>query len=373
MSKVRGQSKIVGVSKRRLKNGKVRWRYYGSYQGKKFYSSCKYLSEGEAAYARRQHLEKLAAIGSVNMKFKDVVREKIKDLELNHTQLHASQTENYYQKAIDAWGDKIEIYDINRQMIQDLLNTEARRVKDMGKNNYSVNALRMALHSLFEFVIDRYELYEFRNPVARIKRFPIKERQKMIPEQWELDLVLEHLTDKQKELFMFILQTGCRCGEALRLKVKDLNFKDRLVTLWSRKARGTDMVYRRVPMPLIIDEMRDNLPANPNARVFNTWNRHPTFIYNTIQIINDRERKANLEKLSKGVWKPVRPFNFHHLRHRACQLWLEGGVNIYEVMQRLNHASIKTTMLYTQRLGFNKFTLIEGAEVDPWDNPNTDF
>lgn len=357
-------SNVRGVSKRKLKSGKVRWRFYGSYQGKKFYSSAKYLTEGEALLARRQHLEKLAVMGSVNMKLRDVVRARVQDLELNHTIQHAGQTEAYLQKAIDAWGDSVSIYDINRDMIQTLLNAEARRLKQENKNNYRVNGLRTALHALFQFVIDRYELYDFRNPVARIKRFPIETKIKHIPKSWEIDLVLDNLNDKQRELFLFCLQTGCRIGEALRLQVKDLDFDKRLVTLWSRKSKGTNLVYRRVPLPLILDEIK--LPSSPNSRVFKHWNKTPTFIDLTIQAINDREGRAQLSKLNPA-WKPVTHFNWHNLRHRACSLWLKENMVIYEVMQRLGHRNVQTTMRYAQLLKFTNFTLMEGEEIDSWD------
>lgn len=360
-------AKVTGVSKRRLKNGKVRWRYFGSFKGKKFYSSAKYLSEAEALLARRQHLERLAAMGSTDMKLRDVIRERIESIELNHTRNHANQTEAYLQKAVDAWGDDISIYNINRDMVQKLLNDEARRLKVEGKNNYRVNGLRTALHALFSFVIDRYELYDFRNPVSRVKRFSIETKVKHIPEQWEIDLVTDNLNDKQRKLFLFVLQTGCRIGEALRLRVKDLDFDKRLVTLWSRKSKGSNLVYRRVPMPLIMDDIKSELSVNQNKRVFKHWTKTPTFIDLTIQEINDREKRGNLEKLSKGHWKPITRFNWHNLRHRATSLWLNDNMAIYEVMARLGHNNVKTTMRYSQLLKFTNFTLMEGEEVDSWD------
>ena len=59
-----------------------------------------------------------------------------------------------------------------------------------------------------------------------------------MPEEWELDLVEENLNANQRLLFLFVLQTGCRVGEALKTTLSDLDFYKRLVTLWSRKSRG---------------------------------------------------------------------------------------------------------------------------------------
>ena len=109
---------------------------------------------------------------------------------------------------------------------------------------------------------------------------------------------------------------------------------------------------------MILDEMK--LSVNPVSRVFKHWNKTPTFIDLTIQAINDREGRANLQELSKGAWKPVVHFNWHNLRHRACSLWLKENMVIYEVMQRLGHRNVQTTMRYAQLLKFTNFTLMEG-------------
>jgi integrase len=356
-----------GVSKRRLQSGKVRWRYYGSFKGEKFYSSAKYLTEADCILARRDHLERLASRGTVKMKLGDCVRQRIQELELQHTMQHAGQTEAYLQKAIDKFGTDISILDIDRNMIQSLLNSEARRLKKAGKGNYRVNGLRTSLHALFQTVIDRYELINFRNPVSKIKRYPIETKVKHIPDQWELDMVENELNAKQRLLFLFCLQSGCRISEAINLTVKDIDYDKRLVTLWSRKSKGSSLVYRKVPLPLIIDEIgRKKLPSSPNVRIFKTWRKTPTFIDLTVQKINNRERKANLAGWNAG-WKPITHFNWHNLRHRACSLWLQDDMPIYEVMHRLGHKNLSVTMGYAQLLGYSKFTLIEGQEVDPYD------
>jgi integrase/recombinase XerD len=41
-----------------------------------------------------------------------------------------------------------------------------------------------------------------------------------------------------------------------------------------------------------------------------------------------------------------RAFRFHHLRHRHAVDWLKSGRSVYDLQQRLGHASIKTTEIY---------------------------
>ena len=329
-------------------------------------SITKALEKGDVKVSRRAHLERMASNGTICMKLGDVVRMRIEEIELQQTMLYSVQTGIYLQKAIDAWGKHTPIFDINRDMIQRLLNTEASRLKRAGKDNYAANRLRTALHALFQWAIDRYDLVDQRNPVARTKKFPITERVKYVPEQWELDMVEQNLNSKQRLLFLFVLQTGCRLGEALNLKVKDLDFDKRLVTLWSRKSKGTNLVYRRVPMPLIVDEFK--LPSSHNARIFKTWSSHPVFLDKTIQRVNEKNA-AGYRSNWQETWKTklMTRFNWHNLRHRTCSLWLKENMPIYEGKHRLGHKNLAVTMAYAQLLGHSRFTLMGSQEVDSWD------
>ena len=328
-------------------------------------SITKALEKGDALVSRSAHLERMASNGTIRMKLGDVVRMRIEEIELQHTMLYAVQTEAYLQKAIDAWGKDLSIFDINRDMIQRLLNSEANRLKRAGKDNYAANRLRTALHALFQWAIDRYDLVDQRNPVARTKKFPITERVKYVPEQWELDMVEQNLNTKERLLFLFVLQTGCRLGEALNLKVKDLDFDKRLVTLWSRKSKATNLVFRRVPMPLIVDEFK--LPSSHNALIFKTWSSHPVFLDKTIQRVNEKNATGVLSNWQE-TWKTkmMTRFNWHNLRHRACSQWLKDNMPIYKVMHRLGHKKPAVTMVYAQLLGFSHFTLMGSQEVDSW-------
>jgi integrase len=356
-----------GVSKRRLQSGKVRWRYYGSYSGRKFYSSAKYLNEGECLVARRQHLERLATKGTHHMKLGDCVRQRIEDIEVRYSQRYAVQSEAFLQIAIDRFGADIPLFDISRDQIQSLLNSEALRLKKAARDNYSVNQLRSCLHSLYQWAIDRWEL-QVPNPVTKIRKYPIQEKTKYIPEEWELELIEKNLNPKQRLLFLFCLQTGARIGECLNLRAKDLDFEKRLVTLWSRKAKGSSLIYRKVPMPLIMDEVR--VPKSPNARIFKTWSSHPLFLRNAILRINKERAEAPDMTHWTPTWtkpKLITYFSWHNLRHACVSRLLTQGVPIYEVMVRVGHKNVMVTMAYAQLLGFTKFTLIEGYEVDSWD------
>lgn len=61
--------------------------------------------------------------------------------------------------------------------------------------------------------------------------------------------------------------------------------------------------------------------------------------------------RAEAEARKAGEAEPdFRPFRFHDLRHRHAVDWLQAGRSIYDLQQRLGHASIKTTELYLKFL-----------------------
>ena len=183
------------------------------------------MSEADALVARRSHLETLATRGSCQMKLGDCIRQRIRDLELRHdNQRHSSQVEAQLQRFEDHFGANRELFDISRVEIQDLLDRDALRLKKQGYDNYSVNRFTTNIHALYEWAIDRWDIH-VPNPVSKIKKYPIKEKTKHIPEEWELELIEESLNPKQRDLFLFVLQTGCRVGEALNLRAKDLDFE----------------------------------------------------------------------------------------------------------------------------------------------------
>lgn len=63
-----------------------------------------------------------------------------------------------------------------------------------------------------------------------------------------------------------------------------------------------------------------------------------------------RDEMAAAVKFAKTIGPDAepdfRPFRFHDLRHRHAVDWLKSGRSIYDLQQRLGHASIKTTEIY---------------------------
>ena len=89
----------------------------------------------------------------------------------------------------------------------------------------------------------------------------------------EQKIIFSHLSEEANRLCTFIVNTGSRPIEALRLTGKDINFRERLVTLRSKKGKGSKERSRQVPMNDVVLELIGS-DIEKNSYVFDqAWHR----------------------------------------------------------------------------------------------------
>lgn len=204
-----------------------------------------------------------------------------------------------------------------------LLMEEAERLLDAGKTYHKANAMLKSLKALFNYGIDVLDL-TIKNPCQKAKFYPIEHNLKKIPTDKEIADVRGKLNQEQRLLFDFVDETGCRIMEAIRLTHKDL--ENNLVILYTRKAKNSNLTPRIIPRP-------ECLKGEFLGIIFKEWNTYPRF----------------LEELADG-------WNWHNLRHRRASIWAASNMPIFEIMSRLGHNNMVTTMRYLQLLGFSKLS-----------------
>ncbi|KAF0221495.1 MAG: phage integrase family [Geobacteraceae bacterium] len=162
-----------------------------------------------------------------------------------------------------------------------------------------------------------------KNPCQRLEFYPIDIKLKYIPSDEEIAVVRGKLSPSQLLLFDFVEETGFRIMEAIRLTHKDI--ENTFIILYTRKAKNSNLTPRIIPRPQC-------LTGNFIDRVFKEWNAYPRF----------------LEDLADWNW--------HNLRHRRASIWANNNMPIFEIMSRLGHTNMATTMRYLQLLGFTKLS-----------------
>ena len=185
-----------------------------------------------------------------------------------------------------------------------------------------------------------------------------------------MDTVEAHFPEHHA-LFLLLLRTGMRVGEALALQPGDIDFNGRFITVQrglSRRRIETPKSgkSRRVDMtPQLADALRMQMAENNKKGMKLGLGGSPEYLFTNekggfIDLNNWRRRVFN--KALKEV--ELRKIRVHDLRHSYATIRISRGDSILDVSNQLGHHSVKLTLdTYSHWLpGKNK------AEVDALDD-----
>lgn len=169
-------------------------------------------------------------------------------------------------------------------------------------------------------------------------------------------------TRKWEAYFRILAFTGLRRGEALALTWDDIDTKQGLLTVNKAVKRGERGQY--VGSTKNDSSMRTITIDNNTVKILKAWKAEQAktligFGFNAIQPnqyifskwkdntpLNTMAPRNALVKICKRFDLPM--MNIHGFRHTHCSLLFEAGVPMKDVMERLGHSDIQTTMnIYT--------------------------
>ena len=349
----------MSVSKRELKNG-ILYRYQFTVRGKRISSRTIYETRAQAERAEAAHREKLMAQSPGGLSY--LIEKRVESFQTyRRSPDYIKESERYFAKMLEAWGD-VPVDSITKPQVHRLVMAEADRLSDKEKTFHKVNAMIRVMKAFFNYCIDIHDI-QMKNPVKGIKLFPVSRNSKYIPSATDIQNMEKALNPEQLKLFRFVLETGCRITEALELTVLDV--EKEYVIFRSRKSHHSDEVTRKVPRPDCLKD--EDLPKT--GYVFTAWTSIPRFLsdvqakmYNANKSDEsddfDDAQPDRYPKKRNGlyIYRPNR-WNWHNLRHRAATIWASQNMPIIEIMYRLGHNNLVTTLGYLQLLGFTKFDL----------------
>lgn len=173
-----------------------------------------------------------------------------------------------------------------------------------------------------------------------IERVPYGKKPKRIPVVLSRDEVLELLqcipSRKQRMLLTTMYATGMRVGEAVKLRVTDID--SRRMTLLVACGKGNKQ--RLVPLsPKLLTELR----------LFWQTHRNPVWLFPGVRPNKPLSaatagRHLQRVRIRAGL---KRRFSTHALRHTFATELLEAGVDLLSIQKILGHRSLNTTANYT--------------------------
>ena len=141
-----------------------------------------------------------------------------------------------------------------------------------------------------------------------------------------------------KTLLALIYDCALRVSEACRLRWEDISFERRMLFVCQSKGNKDRYVLISSQMLIVLSAFRKRYPSDDF--VFKTHGRKVT-----PQRINPGYVRTILKNaLTKASLDPS--ITIHALRHSAATHLLENGESIVDVMKRLGHKRISTTMNY---------------------------
>jgi site-specific recombinase XerD len=181
------------------------------------------------------------------------------------------------------------------------------------------------------------ELYKVPFAIASIPRPQKESKLPVVLSQDEVMRILDAVdNEKHKTILMLIYSAGLRVGEAVRLRIEDIDSERKLIHL--RGAKGKKDRYTLLA-DSVLEGLRDYYKQyKPKDFLFEGGDGRRHYSERSVQHVFERAVQA------AGVRKQV---SVHSLRHSFATHLLEGGTDLRFIQELLGHKSSKTTEIYT--------------------------
>jgi integrase/recombinase XerD len=141
---------------------------------------------------------------------------------------------------------------------------------------------------------------------------------------------------RNRLMLEFMYGSGCRVSEVVKIKIDDINIKERTAMIRSGKGNKDRLIILSKNW---IKELKKYLKKKKikSEFVFSKKNGKAISVDTIQRIVRESASKA-------GITKHVTP---HSLRHSYATHLLEAGTNIRYIQTLLGHSSLNTTQIYT--------------------------
>lgn len=215
------------------------------------------------------------------------------------------------------------------------------------KSNRSVNNNMDCVSSFFEHLVKQYENLLLRNPCANIEKLPSQSECHVAYTKKQATEISEYLKIHDPELLnycRFVAYGFLRCKETRHLKIGDIDFERKTITLAAKSAK----VKRRIVKPMLETLYQNLLEMNlqnypPNYYVFSlsrgpgTWITYEKYFQKKYKKVKDHFGLSNL-------------YTIYSFRHTfVCEL-LDSGANWHEIMKYTGHTTFAAFEKYARSL-----------------------
>ena len=202
--------------------------------------------------------------------------------------------------------------------------------KETGCDNATLSLIHAALKYLFKKNKVLFLLEDIKIP-KKAKTLP-----KVLTRNEIKELFSKTKFGRNRLMLQFMYGSGCRVSEVTKIKVEDLNLKERTVIIRGGKGNKDRII-------ILSKEWIHGIKKYLNKKkiksefVFSKKNGKPITTDTIQRIVRETAKKA-------GFTKKVTP---HCFRHSYATHLLETGTNIRYIQALLGHSNLNTTQIYT--------------------------
>lgn len=261
-------------------------------------------------------------------------------------------TINDYKQYLSMFFNKIKksFLDINAMDIRVFL---ANYEMERSVSKTTLSHLRTVLHSFYQWLADQ-EIIQ-KNPVRLVE--PIKyQRYKLDPlDMIELEYFRLACTSlRDKAIVDFLFSTGCRVSEACNVKMTDINWNNRSVTIHHGKGDKKRITFFNAECEVSIKNYISSKEIETEYLFTSIKRPYGGLSVKAVERIINKICK----NVSVNLHTKVTP---HTFRRTLATSMIENGAPIETVKELLGHVSLNTTMQYVRltsqkiRSDYNKY------------------
>ncbi|WP_041963245.1 tyrosine-type recombinase/integrase [Sulfurospirillum cavolei] len=295
---------------------------------------------------------KIAEITSFDM----IAEEYYQYKKLYMTDVNWKDAVSIYTNHIKPYLGNKDIEKITSSDIEDIMNTKKAKLA-----NKTINIIAEKIGTIFYFAIKK-KLFKGINPIIDIKKLPENNERLRFLSKDEITLLLEATkkhSDAGIHLFTYLaISTGARLVNICNLKVQDIDFKHKVISIYDYKNKSYYKAFLRSDeefIQFLKNQLRGKKPMD-YILGDRTLVGHKRFIQRELSFILDElfnldyllyKNKKDLDKdLKSEVMR--NKVVIHTLRHTFASQLVINGTPIFTVQKLMNHKDIKMTMRYSK-------------------------
>lgn len=183
--------------------------------------------------------------------------------------------------------------------------------------------------------------YITNNPFKKVKFKKGQKRKPIFITRDQLQLVLEETqSDRMRNIFIFAFNTGCRLGEIINLRWKNIDLENLIITIGDELFTTKNEQQRIIP---ISTELKNILTKMKKTNITSNqyvFGKSKNFPFRGEYVSRNFKKATRKAKLNEEV-------HFHSLRHSFASNLAMRGVPIIIIKELLGHSSIVTTEIYS--------------------------